>query len=84
MFGTLGVFAPLGLELADDLALSETMMDYWIAFAANGDPNTEGLTEWPAYDAATDQHLELGSEVTAKSGLYKEACDLADELRGIR
>ncbi|XP_041125107.1 fatty acyl-CoA hydrolase precursor, medium chain-like isoform X3 [Polyodon spathula] len=29
--------------------LSKTMMAYWTNFAKNGDPNEEGLTEWPLY-----------------------------------
>ncbi|XP_033898016.1 fatty acyl-CoA hydrolase precursor, medium chain-like isoform X1 [Acipenser ruthenus] len=29
--------------------LSKTMMAYWTNFAKNGDPNGDGLTEWPLY-----------------------------------
>ena len=52
------------------------MMDYWTAFAAAGDPNGSGRPHWPAYDPASDEHLEFDAEVTAKSGLFKEASDL--------
>jgi para-nitrobenzyl esterase len=61
---------------AEDRALSEMMMDYWTAFAATGDPNGPGRPHWPVYDPASDEHLELGSEVTVKSGLVREICDL--------
>ncbi|MFT4117228.1 carboxylesterase/lipase family protein [Bradyrhizobium sp.] len=33
-----------------DRALARTLMDYWVNFATNGDPNGAGLPTWPAYD----------------------------------
>ena len=59
-----------------DKALSDAMMSYWTNFAAAGDPNQEGLTQWPAYDAKTGQYLNLGDKIEVKSGLYNETCDL--------
>jgi para-nitrobenzyl esterase len=59
-----------------DRAVSETMMTYWTTFAANGDPNKEGLTKWPVYDAQTGQYMDLGDTPQVKSGLYNDACDL--------
>jgi para-nitrobenzyl esterase len=58
-----------------DRALAETIMGYWTTFAANGDPNKTGLTQWPAWDAS-GQYMEFGDTIQAKSGLYNEACDL--------
>jgi carboxylesterase type B len=51
-------------------------MSYWTAFAAAGDPNQEGLAQWPVYDAKSGQYLDLGDQIQVKSGLYNEACDL--------
>ncbi len=59
-----------------DRALAETIMGYWTTFAANGDPNESGLTQWPAYGASTGQYIDFGDTVQVKSGLYDEACDL--------
>ncbi|MGD0352482.1 MAG: carboxylesterase/lipase family protein [Dehalococcoidia bacterium] len=59
-----------------DRALSEAMMKYWTNFAAAGDPNQVGLTNWPVYDAAAGQYMDLGDTTQVKSGLYNEACDL--------
>ena len=83
MTGNTGLFSSLGAITKTDLELSETMMGYWTRFAATGDPNGEGAPQWPRYDAASDQHLELGDDIRVGSGLYREACDLADRLRGI-
>lgn len=33
---------------ADDYKLAETMSDFWINFARNGDPNGDGLPQWEA------------------------------------
>jgi para-nitrobenzyl esterase len=73
------IYPPLKPEVYfndSDKALSEAMMSYWTRFAATGDPNREGLTQWPAYDAKTGQYLNLGDKIEIKSGLYNETCDL--------
>lgn len=68
-----------------DRALSEAMVNYWTNFAATGDPNKEGLTKWPVYDANTGQYMDLGDTTQVKSGLYSEACDLLMSIyRAIR
>jgi para-nitrobenzyl esterase len=59
-----------------DKALSETVMSYWTTFAANGDPNKAGLTQWPTYNTGTGQYMEFGDTVQVKSGLFNEVCDL--------
>jgi para-nitrobenzyl esterase len=63
-----------------DKALSGTMMSYWTQFAASGDPNQKGLPQWPAYKPKTDQYLELGDKIEAKSGLCTEACSLFQKI----
>jgi para-nitrobenzyl esterase len=63
-----------------DDALTETMSAYWMQFAATGNPNRDGLPEWPAYDSVTDQHLELGEEIKVGSGLRKDAADLLGKM----
>ncbi|MDR3557581.1 MAG: carboxylesterase family protein [Syntrophobacteraceae bacterium] len=63
-----------------DLALSRIMMAYWVNFAQSGDPNGPGLAVWPAYDAKTDQDLEIGDHIRSESGLYKKECDF---IRGV-
>jgi para-nitrobenzyl esterase len=42
------------------LALSESMMRSWVAFASSGDPSSEELGEWPAYDVDKRRTMVLG------------------------
>lgn len=51
IFGTTDTASELLGRPAEALALSEKVMDAWLAFAHNGDPNHSGLPEWPVYDA---------------------------------
>lgn len=60
----------------NDRALSDLMQQYWIQFAATGNPNMRGMPFWPAYDTATDPHLELGDVVRAGAQLLKAEADL--------
>jgi len=53
-----------------DLEVSEAMVAMWVQFARTGDPNVEGLIEWPTYEEATDQYLKIGDPVEVKTGLY--------------
>jgi para-nitrobenzyl esterase len=63
-----------------DQELSASIMDYWINFARNGDPNGSGLPAWPAYAPSTDLALDFGDEVAVISGLQRDACDLAERI----
>lgn len=62
-----------------DMDLSKVIMGYWTRFAASGDPNGGGRPNWPFY-GPKDQNLELGEQVKVNSGLFKQACDLADKI----
>ena len=79
VFGNLSQLKALRLEDADR-ALSQTMVAYWTNFAKTGNPNGAGLPQWPAYRAAEDAYLELEATPVAKTGLFKEACELLDPL----
>jgi para-nitrobenzyl esterase len=57
-------------------ALADTMSAYWVQFARTGNPNKDGLPEWPAYDATKDQYMEFGEAVKVGQGLRKEKLDL--------
>ncbi|MFX1442409.1 MAG: carboxylesterase/lipase family protein [Promethearchaeota archaeon] len=42
--------------------LSERMMDSWIAFAHTGNPNHDGIPEWPVYDREKRMTMVCGKE----------------------
>ncbi|MCX6302433.1 MAG: carboxylesterase family protein [Bacteroidia bacterium] len=48
-----------------DYDLSEMMSSYWVNFARNGDPNGEGLPEWPSFSQENRKVIEFGEEVKA-------------------
>ena len=59
-----------GFDEMDDW-VAEAMMTMWAQFAATGDPSVEGLVTWPAYEAATDQYLDIGQTLQVKSGILE-------------
>ena len=42
------------------LALSDSMMRSWVAFATNGDPSCDELGEWPGFEAVKRETMILG------------------------
>ncbi len=69
-----------------DRALADTTASYWVNFAADGDPNGDGLPDWPVYDPDADGVLELGDKIGVIQGLLKDRLDAFDayyeDLRG--
>jgi len=65
---------------AAELALAETMMGYWSRFAATGDPNGAGATQWPRYDSSTDAMLQIDDVQTAIDGYHTSRCDFFGAL----
>jgi para-nitrobenzyl esterase len=86
VFGTFGHLFPAGAPEveATDRALSQTMMDYWVRFAATGDPNGEGTPAWPRYASPSDVWLELGSEIQTRAAVAREFCDFFDHVAAER
>ncbi len=69
----------------EDHALADAMSDYWVAFAASGDPGSSGseLPAWPKYEKETARHLEFGSTIEAGSRLHERRMELWDRFFGI-
>lgn len=55
-----------------DYELEKTMSDYWVNFVKTGNPNGEGLPEWPVFDPENPLVIELGSEVKTRAMPYWE------------
>ena len=60
-----------------DRRVSAGMMDYWVQFAATGNPNRDGLSQWPEFDAA-DKHLTFGDTLEPGTGLHAAGFELYD------
>jgi len=58
----------------DDFKVSDAMSSYWVNFVKNGNPNGNGLPDWPTYDSKD------GFDVMHLSGKNIHAA--ADVLRG--
>ncbi|XP_074067391.1 liver carboxylesterase 1-like [Macrotis lagotis] len=64
----------------EERQLSRTMMKYWANFARNGNPNGEGLSNWPLYDQ-NENYLQIDITVkTAKKLKEKQVAFLTELL----
>ena len=64
-----------------DRALSEQMHRYFINFIKTGDPNGDGLKEWPEAEGK-GQIFEFGETVGVTTAPYTELYDILDEIYG--
>ena len=64
------------MPVADDHAFSDLMATIWTQFARTGNPNGEGLPEWPAYTGENEEYMELGVDTGAKSHIRVEEVGL--------
>jgi para-nitrobenzyl esterase len=62
-----------------DYALSDTAQQYYVNFIRTGDPNGEGLPEWPRSEG-NHQVLELGDEVALRAEPFQELHRILDEM----
>ena len=62
-----------------DRELSDTLASYWVNFAATGNPNREGLPEWPAFDRDADEALEISDTIQVRRGVRKDRLDFLDQ-----
>lgn len=69
---------------AYDAALADAMSDYWVTFAASGDPNgapgRARQPRWPAYDRQTESYMELGPQIVARRDLRRVLYDSLDAV----
>jgi len=49
-----------------DHAITQAMGSYWTQFARTGDPNLEGLPQWPRFSRAEQRNMVFGPEIGAR------------------
>ncbi|WP_101674444.1 carboxylesterase/lipase family protein [Alloalcanivorax mobilis] len=62
------IFASAGFDDTDE-EVTDRMMTIWTHFAKTGDPSIAGEIDYPLYDAASEQYVEIASDAQAKAGL---------------
>ena len=60
-----------------DRAMIAMMQGYWTNFAKTGNPNGEGLPQWPAITSAENHTLVVNDDTKAVTGFHKRRIDLA-------
>ncbi|NWZ18819.1 SASB hydrolase, partial [Asarcornis scutulata] len=63
-----------GEATEEEKNLSKTLMKYWANFARNGDPNGEGLVEWPSYNL-NEEYLQINLEQKKARKLKEKKVD---------
>ena len=61
-----------------DRKLSDILASYWVNLAATGNPNSDELPQWPAYDPEADAALHIGDTITVEQGVRKDRLDFFD------
>lgn len=56
-----------------DRRLAETMISYWTNFARTGDPNGEGLPNWPAFGSSNQSALLIDGDDVHAAAVPNEA-----------
>ena len=75
---------PEGSGLFDekDRELSGKMQQYYLNFIRTGNPNGDGLPDWPA-GSGEGKVMEFGTEITFREAPYRELYEILDEMYGV-
>ena len=58
-----------------DWEKSKLLSSYWVQFAKTGNPNREGLPDWPAFDPENAKVLEVGDETVVRENFLTECLE---------
>jgi para-nitrobenzyl esterase len=79
-----GLFTAPGVErfIGEDppQKLSDIMMETWLAFAKNGNPNNASIPHWPTYDGRTRATMVLNVNPTVVNDPYGADAQVWDAL----
>ena len=62
-------------NLQEDYRVSDAVSNYWINFAATGDPNGAGAPEWPPYTSSYEPYMEFAEGAGLGHHLLAEELD---------
>ena len=66
-----------------DHKISDTMQGYFVNFIKTGNPNGNGLPNWPAYSAAANyQRMRIGEETVAEPEPHRDRYLALDAATG--
>ena len=71
---------PSNYDESDEM-LSRTMLAYYANFVKTGNPNGDGLPDWPTAQKAPDQVLELGEQIRVVPDPYLALYPLIDRFQ---
>ena len=63
-----------------DRKVASMMRQYWVNFAKTGNPNGDGLSEWPRYTASTNQTLAIEASPYVVTDLRKSKLDTFEQI----
>jgi para-nitrobenzyl esterase len=63
-----------------DQKIRDSVIGYWIQFAATGNPNKTGLPEWPAYTSTDDRCLLITDEIETVPHFRQAKLDAIDAV----
>ncbi len=61
-----------------DYGVASAISSYWTNFAKTGNPNGDGLPDWPRFETENDLALDIGTEITVLANLRKAKLDIVD------
>jgi para-nitrobenzyl esterase len=70
----------------EDEKVAQIMNSYWVNFAKTGNPNGEGLPEWPAFKTKTNKIIEFQRDgsVVSKTDPRKARLDIIEKASELR
>ena len=78
VFGTLDL---VGVDWRErDRELAKQITGYWTNFAKTGDPNGNGLPQWPSYSADTHSALVFDAQSRSTNGVRQAKLDAFDQV----